>query len=163
MTDLTPRLCLLPCLISGLFPFSTQAAELHVTTDQVVVTATRMEEKSFDLPVSIDQVSGEMLRDSRPMVNLTETAVRIPGVVVNNRFNAAQDLAVSSRGFGARGLVRCPRYAHLRRRYPSDDARRTGADGHFQSRHGEISRIHARPVLRTLRQLVGGRRADPDA
>ena len=62
MTDLTPRLCLLPCLISGLFPFSTQAAELHVTTDQVVVTASRMEEKSFGLPVSIDQVSGEMLR-----------------------------------------------------------------------------------------------------
>lgn len=102
MTDLTPRLRLLLCLISGLFPFSIQAAELHVTTDQVVVTSTRMEEKIFDLPVSIDQVSGEMLRDSRPMVNLTETAVRIPGVVVNNRFNAAQDLAVSSRGFGAR-------------------------------------------------------------
>lgn len=102
MTDLAPRLRLLPALIAGLFPFCSQAAEPRVTTDQVVVTATRMEEKSFDLPVSIDQVSGEMLRDSRPMVNLTETAVRIPGVIVNNRFNAAQDLAVSSRGFGAR-------------------------------------------------------------
>jgi iron complex outermembrane receptor protein len=102
MTDFTPRFRLLPALIAGLFPFTSQAAEPRVTTDQVVVTATRMEEKSFDLPVSIDQVSGEMLRDSRPMVNLTETAVRIPGVIVNNRFNAAQDLAVSSRGFGAR-------------------------------------------------------------
>ncbi len=102
MTDLTPRLRLLPAIIAGLFPFCSQAAEPRVTTDQVVVTATRMERNSFDLPVSIDVVSGAALADSRPMINLTETAVRIPGVVVNNRFNAAQDLAVSSRGFGAR-------------------------------------------------------------
>lgn len=102
MTDFTPRFRLLPCLIAGIFPFCSQAAEPRLTTDQVVVTATRMEQNSFDLPVSIDQVSGEMLRDSRPMVNLTETSTRIPGVVVNNRFNAAQDLAISSRGFGAR-------------------------------------------------------------
>lgn len=102
MTDLTPRLRLLPCLVAGLFPFSSLAADPRVTTDQVVVTATRMEQNSFDLPVSIDVVSGAALADSRPMINLTETAVRIPGVVVNNRFNAAQDLAISSRGFGAR-------------------------------------------------------------
>lgn len=78
------------------------AADASVTTDQVVVTATRVEQNSFDLPVSIDIVDSETLRDGKPLINLTETAVRIPGVVVNNRYNAAQDLAVSSRGFGAR-------------------------------------------------------------
>ena len=36
------------------------------------------------------------------MVNLSETLVRIPGVVANNRQNYAQDLQISSRGFGAR-------------------------------------------------------------
>ncbi|MBI5784281.1 MAG: TonB-dependent receptor [Rhodocyclales bacterium] len=83
-------------------PPALHAADTRITTEQVVVTATRIERNSFDLPVSIDVVEGETLRDGKPLVNLTETAVRIPGVVVNNRYNASQDLAVSSRGFGAR-------------------------------------------------------------
>lgn len=68
----------------------------------VVVTATRQEQNSFDLPVSIDAVSGETLREGQLQVNLSETAQRVPGVVVNNRNNPAQDLAVQIRGFGAR-------------------------------------------------------------
>jgi iron complex outermembrane receptor protein len=89
-------------LLAVVQPPALHAADSRVTTDQVVVTATRIEQNSFDLPVSIDVVDSETLRDGKPLVNLTETAVRIPGVVVNNRYNAAQDLAVSSRGFGAR-------------------------------------------------------------
>jgi iron complex outermembrane receptor protein len=68
----------------------------------VVVTATRQEQNSFDLPVSIDSVSGETIRDGQLQVNLSETAQRVPGVVVNNRNNPAQDLAIQIRGFGAR-------------------------------------------------------------
>ena len=68
----------------------------------VVVTATRVEQNSFDLPVSIDSVSGKTVRDGQLQVNLSETANRVPGVVVNNRNNPAQDLAVQVRGFGAR-------------------------------------------------------------
>ncbi|MCX7628426.1 MAG: TonB-dependent receptor [Methylophilaceae bacterium] len=71
-------------------------------TAPVVVTATRQEQNSFDLPVSIDAVSGETIRDGQLQVNLSETANRVPGVVVNNRNNPAQDLAVQIRGFGAR-------------------------------------------------------------
>ncbi len=71
-------------------------------TAPVVVTATRVEQNSFDLPVSIDVVSGETIHDGQAQVNLSETAVRIPGVIVGNRNNYAQDLAVSTRGFGAR-------------------------------------------------------------
>src|SRR5262245_17717249 len=36
------------------------------------------------------------------MVNLSETLVRVPGIVALNRQNYAQDLQISSRGFGAR-------------------------------------------------------------
>lgn len=68
----------------------------------VVVTATRVEQNSFDLPVSIDSVSGETIRAGQLQVNLSETAARVPGVVVNNRNNPAQDLAIQVRGFGAR-------------------------------------------------------------
>lgn len=71
-------------------------------TAPIVVTATRVEQSSFDLPVSIDVINGETIRDGQQQVNLSETAARIPGVVVANKFNLAQDLAVSTRGFGAR-------------------------------------------------------------
>jgi iron complex outermembrane receptor protein len=59
---------------------------------------------SFDLPISIDVVDAETISDSRLQANLSEIAPRIPGVVINNRNNSAQELAVSSRGFGARSL-----------------------------------------------------------
>jgi iron complex outermembrane receptor protein len=74
----------------------------HLLLSPVVVTATRIEQNSFDLPVSIDAVNGETIRDSQAQVNLSEVSVRVPGVVVNNRFNLGQDLAISTRGFGAR-------------------------------------------------------------
>jgi hypothetical protein len=40
--------------------------------------------------------------DDAPMINLSEALARVPGLVVNNRSNYAQDLQISSRGFGAR-------------------------------------------------------------
>lgn len=96
------RLHPLAVALAGVLPLNVQAADPRLTTEQVVVTATRVAQNTFDLPVSIDVVGAETLGEGRPQINLTETAVRIPGVVVNNRFNASQDLAVSSRGFGAR-------------------------------------------------------------
>lgn len=68
----------------------------------VVVTGTRIEQNSFDLPMSIDAVSGDTMREGQLKVNLSETAARVPGVVVNNRNNPAQDLGIQIRGFGAR-------------------------------------------------------------
>ncbi|MCC7484829.1 MAG: TonB-dependent receptor [Burkholderiales bacterium] len=70
--------------------------------EEVVVTATRVDESGFELPVSIDRVDRRAIREDQPRVNLSETLNRVPGVVVQNRQNYAQDLQVSSRGFGAR-------------------------------------------------------------
>jgi len=71
-------------------------------TAPVVVTGTRMEQNSFDLPMSINAISGDEIRDAQQQVNLSEVAVKIPGVVVNNRNHAAQELSITSRGFGPR-------------------------------------------------------------
>ncbi len=68
----------------------------------VVVTATRVEASSFDLPVSIDAVEQDKILHQQARVNLSESLVRVPGIVVQNRQNYAQDLQISSRGFGAR-------------------------------------------------------------
>ena len=70
--------------------------------DQVVVTATRVGQPSLEVPASIDRLFGEDLREGRPQVNLSESLGRVPGIVVLNRQNYAQDLQISSRGFGAR-------------------------------------------------------------
>lgn len=70
--------------------------------DGVTVSATRSERKSFDVPVSVDAVGSEALRDGQPKVNLSESLGRVPGLVIQNRNNYAQDLQLSIRGFGAR-------------------------------------------------------------
>lgn len=70
--------------------------------DPVVITATRKSERSFDVPASIDRISADTIQNGQPMVNLSETLVRVPGIITMNRQNYAQDLQVSSRGFGAR-------------------------------------------------------------
>lgn len=68
----------------------------------VVVTGTRVEQNSFDLPMSIDATSAEQIQEGQLKVNLSESSSRVPGVVINNRNNPAQDLAIQIRGFGAR-------------------------------------------------------------
>jgi iron complex outermembrane receptor protein len=70
--------------------------------DPITVTATRRAERAFDVPASIDTVDADALHNGQPQVNLSETLPRIPGVFAANRQNYAQDLQISSRGFGAR-------------------------------------------------------------
>jgi iron complex outermembrane receptor protein len=70
--------------------------------DPVVVTATRVQQPTLEVPASIDRIYGEELREGRPQVNLSESMGRVPGIVVQNRQNYAQDLQIQSRGFGAR-------------------------------------------------------------
>jgi iron complex outermembrane receptor protein len=78
------------------------AQEESVQLAPIVVTPTRVEQSSFDLPVSIDAFDKEQIQQGQAQVNLSETLVRAPGVVANTRQNYAQDLQISIRGFGAR-------------------------------------------------------------
>ena len=77
-------------------------AQLTQRLDPLVVTATRIEERAFDLPVAIDSIDASLIQRNQLQLNLSETLVRVPGVVAANRNNYAQDLMVSIRGFGAR-------------------------------------------------------------
>ncbi len=73
-----------------------------LTLNPVVVTGSRAEAASFDMPAAIDVVGREQIATGQPRVNASEALIAVPGVVVNNRQNYAQDLQISSRGFGAR-------------------------------------------------------------
>ena len=84
-------------------PAFAQAVAPGVTVlDPITVTATRRAERAFDVPASVDLIDAATLHDGQPQVNLSETLMRIPGVFAANRQNYAQDLQISSRGFGAR-------------------------------------------------------------
>ena len=78
------------------------SAVLGQQDDAVVVTATRAPQPSLQVPASVDRIQGDEIREGRPQVNLSESLGRVPGIVVQNRQNYAQDLQISSRGFGAR-------------------------------------------------------------
>ncbi len=82
--------------------FAQVPAQPQTPTQVVIVTGSRAEQASFDLPAAIDVVDAARIRDNQPRVNLSEALVAVPGVVVQNRQNYAQDLQISSRGFGAR-------------------------------------------------------------
>ncbi len=90
----------LAVLIAGAFPCLLSAAE--VTLDSVVVSGSRVEHSSFDLPAAVDVVDAERIGASQARVNVSEALAAVPGITVQNRQNYAQDLQISSRGFGAR-------------------------------------------------------------
>jgi iron complex outermembrane receptor protein len=78
------------------------ADQAAVPANVVVVTGSRAEHLSFDLPASIDVIGAEQIGAAQPRVNASEALAAVPGLVAQNRQNYAQDLQISSRGFGAR-------------------------------------------------------------
>ncbi|WP_060492761.1 TonB-dependent receptor [Pseudomonas sp. NBRC 111140] len=73
-----------------------------VVMDPLVVTGAYAPTSSFDLPFSVDTVDLSHGTDGQLGVNLSEVLSKVPGLVVQNRQNYAQDLQISSRGYGAR-------------------------------------------------------------
>lgn len=74
----------------------------NIVTAPVVVTATRVEQNSFDLPVAIDVVDMEDIQAGQLQMTLSESLIRVPGITAQNRYNEAQDPQISTRGFGSR-------------------------------------------------------------
>ena len=69
---------------------------------EVVISASGQEQKSFDAPAAIQAVGQDVIESAGPRVNLSESLNRVPGITVLNRQNYAQDLQLSIRGSGSR-------------------------------------------------------------
>ena len=69
--------------------------------DEIVVTASGYEQKILDTAASINVVNRNQIQSGQAMDNLSEPLNRVPGIFALNRQNYAQDLQISSRGFGA--------------------------------------------------------------
>ncbi len=101
------QLNLLSVAVISTFSFSSnsiadESASEKIITAPVVVTATRVEQNSFDLPVAIDVVNKEDIQDGQLLMTLSESLIRVPGITAQNRTNSSQDPQISSRGFGSR-------------------------------------------------------------
>jgi iron complex outermembrane receptor protein len=83
-------------------PAHAAAAAAPPRLPEVTVSATRAERDGFEVPASIDVVPARAIREAGPQVDLSEALARVPGVLARDRHNHAQDLQISSRGFGAR-------------------------------------------------------------
>ena len=112
-------------------------------TDTVVVTGSARAQRVLDAPFAITAVDAEQLRNAGPMVNLSEALVAVPGLVVNSRNNYAQDLQMSSRGFGARAA-----FGVRGLRLYTDGIPATMPDGQGQVAHFDIAGAQRIEVLR---------------
>ena len=111
--------------------------------DVVVVSATRNKQFASDLPVSIDRISDDVLRDGKLQANLSEAIARVPGINAENRQNYAQDLQISSRGFGARAS-----FGVRGIRLYADGIPATMPDGQGQVAHFDLSSAESLEIMR---------------
>lgn len=81
---------------------SSSAATTGGALQPVVITGSAPDRQRWVAPASIDILDGEELRAGQLQINLSEGLGRVPGLVIQNRQNYAQDLQISIRGFGAR-------------------------------------------------------------
>ncbi len=132
---------LIPLLLLPLLP--AYAQQDSQTLDRVVVTATRSERSQLDVPASIDVVERDEVRDAKLRVNLSESLTRVPGLVVLNRQNYAQDLQISVRGFGARST-----FGVRGIRMYVDGIPATMPDGQGQVSHFALNAVDRIEVLR---------------
>ncbi len=130
-------------LIAGLSLAPVCAQESTQTLDRVVVTATRTERPQLDVPASTNVLERDEVRDTNLRVNLSESLNRVPGLVVLNRQNYAQDLQISVRGFGARST-----FGVRGVRLYADGIPATMPDGQGQVSHFALNATERIEVLR---------------
>jgi iron complex outermembrane recepter protein len=109
----------------------------------IVVTGTRLPQDAQQLPFAIDIVDSEQIRASNLQVNLSESLQRVPGLNVQNRGNYAQDLQISSRGFGGRAS-----FGVRGIRLYTDGIPASQPDGQGQVSHFSLSSAERIEVLR---------------
>ena len=120
-----------------------QAQPAPTPQDTVVISGSGSERRAFETPYAVSVVDAAELRSAGPMVNLSESLSRVPGLVANLRNNYAQDLQLSSRGFGARAT-----FGIRGLRLYTDGIPATMPDGQGQVSHFDIAGAQRIEVLR---------------
>lgn len=119
-----------------------QAPAGESTLNPVVISVTRTERASADVPASVDVIGRAALGDNL-QINMSESLSRVPGITAQNRQNYAQDLQISSRGYGARST-----FGVRGLRLYVDGIPATMPDGQSQISHIDLSSAARIEVLR---------------
>lgn len=119
--------------------------------EEVVISASRAEMRSFDTPAAIQRIDRQAIEGGGPQINLSESLARAPGLTILERQNYAQDLQISIRGFGARSA-----FGVRGIRLLIDGIPATTPDGQGQSSSVSLTSTDRIEVLRgPLAQLYG--------
>ena len=93
-----PKKLTILCALLASGPLLAQDTEI----EEMVIESTRLSRTMSTTPMSISVVSQEEIQLGRQQLALDEALASVPGLFMQNRYNFAQDLRVSIRGFGAR-------------------------------------------------------------
>lgn len=94
--------CAAPTLVFGPAALAQTAAN-QTPLEEIIVTATMLERTLANTPAAVSVVTEDDIQGARQQLALDESLSRVPGLFMQNRYNFAQDLRLSIRGFGARG------------------------------------------------------------
>jgi len=134
---------LISLLISSSVCLAEELVEVLVITGRSSESTFVKKSINFHLPISSSQINQEQIQESSAMVNLSESLVRVPGLTVQNRQNYAQDLQITSRGFGARST-----FGVRGLRLYSDNIPATMPDGQSQTSHFDLASAERIDVVR---------------
>src|SRR5262245_11514660 len=90
-----------PTVLASALPLLA-AAQATPPAQSIVVVGTRLAERPFDVPASVDRIGAGAIGEDHLQVNIGESLVQVPGLLARDRQNYAQDVQLSVRGFGAR-------------------------------------------------------------
>lgn len=99
---LIPSLVLIPGL--ALIGAPLQAQPQAETDEQLVleVTASRLVRDLYETPAAVSVINAPDIQEGQQRLQLDESLNTVPGLFFQNRYNFAQNLRLSTRGFGAR-------------------------------------------------------------
>lgn len=124
-------------------PFAQAQDAPAAAPEAVVISGSLVERMVRDAPYAISVIERQDILNSGPMINASEALQRLPGLVANNRSNFAQDLQISSRGFGARAG-----FGVRGLRIVADGLPATGPDGQGQVSQFDLASAQRIEVLR---------------
>lgn len=111
--------------------------------DEVVISVSGYEQKILDTAASVNVVTSSQIHNGQAENNLSEPLNRVPGIFALNRQNYAQDLQISSRGFGANST-----FGTRGIRLYVDNIPGTVADGQGQISHIDLPSTERIEVIR---------------
>ena len=89
-------------LISISSPVAESQSEQASTQPFITVTSPRLERNLYETPAAVSVVNAPDIQENQQRLQLDESLDTVPGLFFQNRYNFAQNLRLSTRGFGAR-------------------------------------------------------------